>query len=67
MSWKCKKCDGKFFTQTTKGKIIITEMNKKGELKEYEENTINYGRFTCDNCGKKGKSIKEIAKWEENK
>ena len=42
-------------------------MNKKGELKEYEENTINYGRFTCDNCGKKGKSIKEIAKWEENK
>ena len=65
MSWKCKKCGGVFFTQTTKGKITITEMNKKGELKEYEENTLSYGRIACGDCGKKGKTIKEIAKWEE--
>ena len=40
-------------------------MNKKGELKEYEENTLSYGRIACGDCGKKGKTIKEIAKWED--
>lgn len=63
--WKCKECGNTTFYQKTEGVLAIEKLDKEGNLIKYYEETSKYGLFTCWECGKKGKTIKNIAKWEE--
>lgn len=64
--WKCKECGNTTFYQKTEGVLAIEKFDKEGNLVKYYEETSKYGLFTCCKCGKKGKTIKNITKWEED-
>lgn len=67
--WICKECGVEVFEVTTKGREIISKLNKNGVAievvhKDKTETEIST-MYRCDGCGIEDFSIENMAEWEE--
>lgn len=64
--WKCKNCNNKYFYDVTTIETKKTEFDKDGNIENtYCGGTIEIIKVKCRKCGNEGKTLKEVANWEE--
>ncbi|WP_302821120.1 hypothetical protein [Fusobacterium ulcerans] len=63
--WKCKKCGGTEFIEEISGGNQISVFDKEGNVEAIYDQDIEYSDLYCSECNKSGKSIEEIAVWED--
>lgn len=63
--WICKKCGGTDFIEEISGGSQISVFDKNGDVEAIYDQDIEYSYLYCSECNKSGKSIEEIAVWED--
>lgn len=66
MAWKCKKCGESYFSEIVVSGTQRVEYDENGEGEDYWDLKLKMGDTVCNNCGNRGKTIKNIAEWEED-
>lgn len=68
MAWRCKECgEEDDFCEIILSGTEWIRYDKNGNPEEYGDLNTEHGDIICNNCGNRGKNIKEIAEWEEDK